>query len=324
MTSADWFFFDEIERELVTSALDALGPKPRVDLTGMLDRLGRHAALIRDTPPIATSWDAVAGRAFSVESLLQKLCAVEEYDLDLHIPTKAIVGQAFLVAKINTLKALGYMLKGASLPEDLSLRVEHEVAQSIYTKLAEELFIAIVTDRDEMRAVKMNAARFLYRIWEERLLIEIDDFAPLLESAWVARSKLLPVMGTMLGTHEVFRLFREARDQRFLDYFGEDDAPPEQILAFEEFLFGLSHEEIMRIRTSMSSEGKRVITRAEAMAVLGRAEPAKEDETGAIALYTSYKKRRVNALHRTLSGEPGPKKTAEEYVMLAFLRSSSI
>lgn len=38
------------------------------------------------------------------------------------------------------------------------------------------------------------------------------------------------------------------------------------------------------------------------------------------ALYTSYKKRRVNAAHRALSGTPGPKKTAEEYVMVAFLQ----
>lgn len=321
-TSGDWFFFDETERDVIRQALGVLTPKHRDEVAGMLDRLGSHAALIRDTPPIATSWDAVTNRRFSVESLLEKLCDVKEYDIDLHIPTKAVVGQAFLVAKINTLKALGYILAHEAAHEEVAARVAHEAAQSIYTKLAEELFIAIVTDRDELRDVKMTAARFLHRIWEERLLVEIDDFAPLLESAWSARSKLLPVLGTMLGTHEVFRLFREARDKRFLDYFAED-APAEQVLAFEEFLFDLSHEEISRIRTSMESEGKRVISRADAFTLLGQAEPRPDEETGASALYTSYKKRRVNAIHRSLSGSAGPKKTAEEYVMLAFLRSGT-
>jgi hypothetical protein len=98
---------------------------------------------------------------------------------------------------------------------------------------------------------------FLYRIWEERLLIEVDDFAPLLESAWEARSKLLPVLGTMLGTHEVFRLFKEARDKRFLDYFGEDDVENEQLLAFEEFVFGLSHEQIAQLREPHGGAGAR-------------------------------------------------------------------
>lgn len=323
VTSSDWFFFDETERDVVRAALAVLTEEHRAEITGMLDRLGSHAALLRDTPPIASSWDATTSPRFSVESLLEKLCAVKEYDIDLHIPTKAVVGQAFLVAKINTLKALGYVLAARSPShEEIAARVAHEAAQSIYTKLAEELFIAIVTDRDEPRDVKMVAARLLHRIWEERLLVEIDDLAPLLESAWSARSKLLPILGTMLGTHEVFRLFREARDKRFLDYFAED-APAEQVLAFEEFLFDLSHEEITRIRASMEAEGKRVISRADAFTLLGHAKPHPDAETGAMALYTSYKKRRVNAIHRGLSGSGGPKKTAEEYVMLAFLRSGT-
>ena len=325
-TDREWFFFDAPERTLLHRALDVVGaasPKQRAELEGMLGRLGTLAALIRDAPSMSASWDEGGRRTFSVESLMEQLCRVHDYDLDLHIPTKAVIGQAYLIAKINLLKALGYMLAAASAPKELAEEVDHEIAQSIYTKLAEELFIAIVTDAAGERRVRMGAARFLYRIWEQRLLIEIDDFAPLLESAWVARSKLLPVLGTMLGTHEVFRLFKEARDKRFLDYFGEDEVAEEQLLAFEEFLFGLSHEEIARIRTTMTNEGKAVISLEEARALLGHAEPAPSHVSGAPALYTSYKKRRVNAQHRELTGAPGPKKTAEEYVMIAFLQAGT-
>lgn len=322
----DWFFFDATERALVTEALDAIGPthdRQRAVLEGMLARLRKAAALIRDSPSITSSWDGGSGRAFSANSLIEQLCRVPDYDLDLHIPTKAVLGQAYLITKINLLKALGYTMETLSGGDELRERVEREVAQSIYTKLAEELFISIVTDQAAPPAVKMGAARFLFRIWEERLLIEVDDFAPLLESAWEARSKLLPVLGTMLGTHEVFRLFQEARDPRFLDYFGEEDIADEQLFAFEEFLFGLSHEEIGRIRSHMAEHNRSVVSIESARKLLGNDEPDvhawQPHENGAPALYTSYKKRRVNALHRTLTGATGPKKTAEEYVMIAFL-----
>jgi hypothetical protein len=320
----EWFL-DAAERALVERALTVVGEnssKQRVALEGMLSRLGKAAALIRDTPSISSSWDGGAGRSFSADSLIQELCRVPDYDLDLHIPTKAVLGQAYLIAKINLLKALGYNLDAIGAPQELRERVEHEVAQSIYTKLAEELFIAIVTDSSAPALVKTGAGRFLFRIWEERLLIEVDDFAPVLESVWAARSKLLPVLGTMLGTHEVFRLFQEARDKRFLDYFGGDDVEEEQLLAFEEFLFGLSHEEIARLRAHLADEGRACISLEQARTLLGNADTSwTHGRNAAQSLYTSYKKRRVNAAHRGLTHATGPKKTAEEYVMIAFLEA---
>ncbi|MBX3196569.1 MAG: hypothetical protein KF894_00330 [Labilithrix sp.] len=314
-----WFFFDEREAELVAHVLELLGPKARAEAEGMLARLEGLAVWMRNAPSMSASWDVETERAFSEESLLAQLCEVDDYDLDLHVPTKAVVGQAHLIAKINFFRALGYMVAAERLPPAFGERVEREVAQSVYTKLAEELFVTIVTDRRATRDVKMGAARFLYQIWEHRLRIEIDDFAPLLESAWAARSKLVPVLGTMLGTHELFRLFQEARDKRFLDYFGEDEISPEQGFAFEEFLFGLSHEEIGRIRATMTAEGKAVISLDEARALLGHAPPSSGEPGGALALYASYKRRRVNAMHRALTGAEGPKKTAEEYVMIAYV-----
>jgi hypothetical protein len=319
----EWSFLDPSELNLVDRALAIVGdtnPKQRASIEGMLARLRSMAELIRDSPSLAASWDGGAGRVFSADTLIEKLCRVHDYDIDLHIPTKAVVGQAYLIAKINFMKALGYTLDAVGAPAELREHVEREVAQSIYSKLAEELFVSIVTDPSGPQRVKTGAARFLYRIWEERLLIEVDDFAPLLESAWEARSKLLPVLGTMLGTHEVFRLFQEARDQRFLDYFSDADVEQEPLLAFEEFLFGLSHEEIARLRAHMAEEGRAVITLDMARNLLGNANATwLPPQNGAAALYTSYKKRRVNAAHRALTGASGPKKTAEEYVMMAFL-----
>ena len=319
----DWFFLDSAERVLVRRVLEAVGganPEQWRLLRANLDRLRGAAEVIRSSPSMASSWHARGRQTFSGESLIDLLCRVPEYDLDLHIPTKAVLGQAYLVAKINFFKALGYAVEALDPPAELVESIAHELGQSIYSKLAEELFVSIVTDPDALHDVKAGAARFLFRIWEERLLIEVDDFAPVLESVWDARSKVLPVLGTMLGTQEVFQLFREARAHRFLDYFGSDDVSEEQLLAFEELLFGLSHEEITVVRAHMKECATICVSLEEARAVLGRAKPSWMSQShGAQALYTSYKKRRVKAVYRALTGSPGPKKTAEEYVMIAFL-----
>lgn len=319
MTPEDCFFFDDAERALVSSALEAVASSNERDatlLSANLARLAHTAVAIRDSPPIAASLPARGSRsAFSSESLVDLLCRVPDYDFDLHIPTKAVLGQAFLVAKINFFKALGYALEaiGAARGD-----IDHEIGQSIYSKLAEELFISIVSDPAALTAVKHAAARSLFRIWEERLSVEIDDFAPFLESVWHARDRLRPVLGTMRGTHEMVRLMKDARDARVLDYFTED-VPEEQLQAFEEFLFGISHEEIERLRTHLVEQSLSVVSHDEACRVLGRRKESWVPTAGPQAFYSSYKKRRVRAAYRTLTSSTGPKKTAEEYVMTAFL-----
>jgi hypothetical protein len=231
---------------------------------------------------------------------------------------RVIFGQSYLIAKINFFKAIRYGLEATGAPEQLVERTEYELAQSIYSKLAEELFISIVTDARGSRVLKVAAAQSLFQIWEDRLHSEIDDFAPVLESVWRARNKVRPVIGTTLGTHEFFRLLKECSDTRFLEYF-EDEVPAEQLQAFEEFLFGMSWEQLSALRERMEAEHKSAISDEQARAALSRPPSWAPRQDGAQAFYTSYKKRRVKAQYRVLTQAPGPRKTAEEFVMSAFL-----
>jgi len=327
MGSEDWFFFDEAEAQHVQAALALVGatnPDEQTLLRTALSRLERTASLVRDTPSMSAPWRSRGGRNFSGESLVDLLCRVPDYDLDLNIPTKAVLGQTYLIAKINFLKALRYALEPLDPSAELSMGLSYELGRAVYSKLAEELFVSIVTDPGAPQDVKVGAARHLAHIWDERLVTSVDAFGPLLESVWRARSKLYPVLGTLLGTYEVFQLFREACDLRFLDYFGSDDVPHEQQLAFEEFLFGLSYEEIAKLRQHMQEEAKNVLTLDAARELLGRTKLSWMPVTDeAQALYTSYKKRRVKAHYRSLTGVAGPKRTAEEYVMVALLHAGA-
>lgn len=317
----DLHFFDEAERVLVVQALgvvEAGAPAEAELLHENLERLAHAADLVRDSPPVMGSWEARRAAASVDGTLLDLLCEVPDWDFDLHVPVRVIFGQAYLIAKINFFKALAYGLDAAAAAEELCERVDLELGQSIYSKLAEELFISIATDHQAERRLNVAAARALIRIWEDRLQWEIDDFAPVLESVWRARNKLRPVIGTTLGTHEFFRLLHDCSDTRFLDYFGQD-VPAEQLQAFEEFLFGLGWEQLLALREKMESEKESVVTPAQARELLGRPPSWAPHDDGPQALYTSYKKRRVRAQYRALTSAPGPRKTAEEFVMRSFL-----
>jgi hypothetical protein len=319
-----WFFFDEREEALVEAALACVrqaDPGEEPPLAAGLDRLHRLAEVLRDSPPIAASWPSARRGASLGEALIDLLCRVPDYDLDLHIPTKAVVGQAYVVAKINLFKALGYALEAAGGPAAMREACAFEVGQAIHSKMAEELFLSIITDPEADKEVKVSAGRFLLKLWEERLLTEIDDLVPLLESTWHARDRVRPVLGTMLGAHEVARLLREGSDERFLDHFLVDDVPDDQIAAFEEFLFGLPYEHIVRLRAEMVERSLRCVSPEEARRLLGvPLEAWASGGAGPQVMYTSYKQRRVAAAYRSRTGAPGPKKTAEEYVMTAFLK----
>ncbi|HKA91838.1 MAG TPA: hypothetical protein VKE22_29450 [Haliangiales bacterium] len=314
-------FLDERERDIVDRVLAAIGaasPARAESLARGLEWLGRGAGVVAACPAFTPlDRDQAAG---AVERLVDLLAGVSEYDFELHVPTKAMLGQAYLVAKINFLRALESAAREVGAPADVLPALRAELGQSIYTRLGEDLIIAIVTDRANSRAARRRGAELLHRIWEQRMLTEIDDFAPVLEAAWEARNKVKPVLGTMLGSHEIFRLFQEARDERFLDYFVDADVTPEQGEAFEEFLFGLAHEDIGRLRAHLAARGQAAISPEEAGRVLGR-DSAGDDgpDEGPVALFASYKRRKLKAGYRALTGAPGPKHTAEEYVMLSFL-----
>lgn len=315
------YFLDDSEQGVVADALASIhevDPREGALLSEHLERLARAADLVKQSPGITGSWETQRVAPMSGEPLLDLLCTVPEWDLDLHVPVRVIFGQAYLVAKINFFKAIAYGLDSVGATEVLRERVEAELGQSIYTKLAEELFIAIVTDTRSERRVKVAAARSLFQVWQDRLEREIDDFAPVLESVWRSRNKVRPVIGTTLGTHEFFHLLKNCTDTQFLEYF-ENEVPIEQIQAFEEFLFGLSWEQLTELRTQMQENHASTISSDKAYETVGHPSSWAPQDGGPQSLYTSYKKRRVRAQYRALTNAPGPKKTAEEFVMTAFL-----
>src|SRR5215470_16961843 len=100
-------------------------------LVRSLDWLGRCAALVVGCPTL-TLCDSQHAAA-SIDGILAHLSRVSDYDFALHCPTKAVLGQAYLVAKINFIRAMMSALVAVGGAPELMARLRAELGQSIYS-----------------------------------------------------------------------------------------------------------------------------------------------------------------------------------------------
>ena len=316
---------DRHESELVEHAMEAVAsrsPGDAVILQGLISELRATSELLDRQRPLRRP-TSLGGEHRDEGSLIDHLCSMDGLSGDLVLPLKATLSRTHLLTKINFLRGF---VKATGALHDIPTAVQmthdlrEEVAQSIYTLMAEELFLALLRKPDVSRRTKQRAADQLITVWDDAAL-EIDDFAPLLESAWHARNRINSAYGTLLGATETFRLVTEDCNPDVLEFFGRDGMSADESAAFEEFLFNMTAEELAKLRQAMQQQHVSAASPAWAAEILGRQiedlEHAKEIDP--MALYRSYQRRQLAADFRLMSGAPGPRRTAEGYLMVYLL-----
>jgi len=316
---------DRQESALVEQALEAVASRSPTDATilqGLLIELRATAELLDRQRPLRRPTQ-LGGEARDESTLIDHLCTIDGLSGDLVLPLKATLSRTHLLAKINFLR--GFVKATAALTDvpnasKMTHELREEVAQSIYTLLAEELFLALLRKSDVQRRTKQRAADQLITIWDDAAL-EIDDFAPLLESAWHARNRINTAYGTLLGATETFRLVTEDCSPEVLEFFGRDGMSADESAAFEEFLFNMTSEELATLRRAMQQHHVSAASPAWAAEILGRhiEDLEHSHEIDPMALYRSYQRRQLAADFRAMSGAPGPRRTAEGYLMVYLL-----
>ncbi len=300
----------------------ARSPDDAKILAAMLVELNATGQLLDRQRPLRHP-TALGGEARDEQTLIEHLCSLDGLSGDLALPLKATLSRTHLLTKINFLrgfvKATAPMCDAANCART-NHELREELAQSIYTLLAEELFLALLRKPDVARRTKQRAADQLITIWDDAAL-EIDDFAPLLESAWHARNRINAAYGTLLGTTETFQLVTKDCNPEVLDFFGRDDMGEDESAAFEEFLFNMTSEELATLRRAMQQLHVDIASPAWAAEILGRQieELEHSKEIDPMALYRSYQRRQLAADFRLMSGAPGPRRTAEGYLMVYLL-----
>lgn len=255
----------------------------------------------------------------TVETLVNSMCRIDQLDVRLHIPTKALLGNGYLIAKVNFFYMLLYLSEELPGVPEIKDLLKSFISSNISTLMAEEVFLAIIEDGEIQLDIRMNAGYLLANIWEYRLDHGVKEFAPILSDMWKAREKLVPVFGTMLGFSELFKM-SEHIEPAFFDFIQRDELTEEEIASIEEFVFGLSFEEMEKIREEMERRDISVLGRKEVEDIIGPNRIYPEYRvTDLRDLYRSFRHRKSNARYRTRANHNGPHKTIEEYIMCYLL-----
>jgi len=243
-----------------------------------------------------------------ISSLIKHL---DEGDATLQLPSKAILGKAFLVAKAHTLssfsKYAGHMEGCEKLKQDLA----NETISAMFSLLAEDVYLNLIRDNTQPEEFRREWALSLLLLWEHWNDQTAETVAPVLQEVWAARRKLAPAFGTMMGTSELLLISMQMNEQ-WIHFIKNKMGDTGVSQAMEEFLFGISFEQITTLRSILREKGIAAIGRDEVSNFLGQHVKA-DAGLDYRDFYSMYTIRRDNARSRKRLNLTGPHKTIEDY-----------
>jgi len=302
--------------EQVLAALAAQGEEgPRATAAAIrhhVDTLGKFGELL-DRYPSPLEEQQLGVQRRGLQTLVESMIATDPATFPFRAPTQALVGRAMNMAQINVLRMLWHVtgsLPGAQAAtlRDLAAR---RLRASVHCRLVEEVLVDIVTDGLIERGLREQGVRNLAMLWGKRLTWRVGTFFPILAATWDARQRVRVIGGSLVGTCEMFQLLTQGGEAEFVDLLMDRDYGDAEVDAFREFLFSTSSEELERLAARMAAEG---LTSIEIDARVG----VESRDAGSI-LFEFFRARSVQCSARRTAKLPGPRHTAEGYVMLAWL-----
>jgi len=325
---------DEREAELVEQALGVLDgrgePSAAVGARHVREAISRLTTLWQAVErfPKTQQPQILGVRRRDFGTLLDRFVLSEPYTIEAYLPTRATLARAYGVAKFNFARMLRYVIadcvpadsEGGALRVAADL-VERSAAAAI---IAEDVLRAVASDNGEPDELRRRAIAILADLWDRRATHGLADFAPLLDSAWRAKARVRVSYGTLAGVNELFQLLRNGCDPAFVDYFSSDRATAEHYAAFEEFVFNATYEELSRMRDYMREQNTGVLDPSKVARLFNVNLERLHTTTGTPQdMFFTFREREMWAAQRRLRNLPGPKKTAEEYVMIYVLGRSA-
>lgn len=305
----------------------------REDFAGRIqrtvDRLEMIGEALESYPPIMEERH-LGARQRGLNTLVSKLESADDSNFELFLPTRALVGRTLVLAELNFWRMVGYIAKEvrSRLPEDSAAvaTIRKIIADAdewlhgcVFTLLAEEVLGSIARDRQQAAELRTKAVEKLVDLWGNYLHWAVRDFFPLLQATWNARRSIRVSVGTTLGVSEMMRLLQAGCDPQFVEYFARENPSLDEVGALQEFLIGVSMEDIESLKDLMAREGKTCLSPEEARTALGVAASETDQAHDGVQAYRFFRERQFQAAARRLRGGSGPKRTAEEYVMIYLL-----
>ena len=303
------------EQEIYTDFLSILrekAPATAKVIANRMNDLTKLAAGIAKFPSLLERHDVTGGGVRTPQLLIDSLIKHQDKgDTTLQLPSKAILGKAYIVSKIHTFASMHRLCGRLDVPDRIAKELLRSTMTMTFTLMAEDVYLNLITDNCLPMDFRRQWAMSLLLIWEHRNDQSIESIAPVLQSVWTARRKLAPAFGTMMGTSELL-LMSIQMDEQWIQLIKEKMGDIGVVQAMEEFLFGISYEQLLHLRSILSERAIPAISRDEVSQFLG--EHIKSDAgLDYRNFYSLYTIRRDNARARSRMKLPGPTKTLEDY-----------
>lgn len=274
------------------------------DLSALAQAMGRFPSLLER--------HQLVGGERTPSSLIDSLIAHQDNgDTTLQLPSKAMLGKGLLVSKIHTLSSIAKYCQYNENLKSYYKAFEDETNLSMFSLLVEDVYLNLIRDTSQPIEYRREWALSLLLLWEHWNDSNSEDVAPVLQTVWNARRKLAPAFGTMMGTSELLLISMQMDDQ-WIAFIKQKMGDTGVTQAMEEFLFGISYEQINTLRKILREKGIPAIGRDEVSKFLG--EHVKADAgLDYRDFYSLYTIRRDNARSRNRMHIEGPYKTLEDY-----------
>ncbi|MDR2515794.1 MAG: hypothetical protein LBC88_00260 [Spirochaetaceae bacterium] len=256
------------------------------------------------------------------DKLLALLAAEPEGPRPLHLPGRVIGARSFLVAKCRAFSLLARLVERDGALYQAIRRVLFSI---LYTLLAEDAYLAALESPGFSPETKRALAGDLLVLWERGDDPRKADHFPALEALWTARDNTVPGFGSMTGATE-FLLISMELEEDWKDFIADKLENDEALAALEEFLFGLSWEEIREVRSRLETRGAYAISHADIHAFLENSGTyAAVNSRTPKAICDFFIDRREMAVHRRYAAAAGPRRTIEEmYLCFRLARQTGV
>ncbi|MCL2066436.1 MAG: hypothetical protein FWG99_03105 [Treponema sp.] len=306
----DMLVLTENEEELVCEIGDWLKERSPGDYKLVQERflqLRNLGAAVSGYPSIRDT-QFLKGIVRDEGQLVESLLGFSSPSHLLHIPTKVVVLRSFLVAKFHAFSLLSYITDNSAGFID---SVKNVIFSVICTLMAEDVYFSYLEDPDFSINTKARIANDLIALWDTGTDPRGVRHLSALSSLWIARDAAPPSFGTMDGNTELLRICIDM-EKDWYEFLKEESSNNDTRWALEEFLFGLSYEEILQIRSKLKENGISAASYDEIRSYLGsKPSYSAVTEGDPRAIYDFFIERRdACALRKKLSA-PGPLHTLE-------------
>jgi len=247
----------------------------------------------------------------NVDQLTESLLAFSTPSHMLRIPAKVAAIRSFLIAKFH---AFTLLARFTEKNEELHNLVKNIPFTVVFTLMAEDVYFSCLDDPTFSNNTKTMLANDLIALWDSGTDQRSIHHLMALSSLWRARDSAPPSFGTMDGNTELLRISIDMdTDTEWEDFLKGESTNDKTRWALEEFLFGLSYEEILKVRSRLVRYGIKAVSHDEVRSYLDST-PAYSvvNDRDPRAIYDFFIERRDACNLRKMVNVPGPLNTLEE------------